>query len=212
MKLDEIKQIVGDTPHMSLGMAHRINEFIHENGAQNVLELGFLHGVSTCYIANALEESRGGSVNTIDLVSAQSLCPNIEQLLKRCDFRKVTVTWFYEPTSYNWRLMRFLEQKQPPQFDFCYIDGAHNWFVDGLAFFLVDRLLRVDGWIVFDDIDWTYSKSMSLHDTKRVKSMPTDERETPQVRKIYELLVKTHPCYSDFFVQDGWAYAHKVRD
>lgn len=210
MKPDEIKRIVGDIPHMAPAQAYRITDFIHKNHIRDVLELGFAHGVSTCYIAAALEESGGGSVTTIDVNSARNRSPNIEQLLKACNFRNVVVGWHYEPTSYTWRLMKFLEQNPPPQFDFCYIDGAHNWFVDGLAFFLVDRLLRAGGWIVFDDLDWTYATSPTLHDTDRVKSMPVDERETQQIRKVYELLVKTHPCYADFHVQDGWGYAHKV--
>ncbi|MGB6680040.1 MAG: class I SAM-dependent methyltransferase, partial [Candidatus Bathyarchaeia archaeon] len=147
--------------------------------------------MSTCYIAAALEESGGGCITTIDLLSARSLSPNIDQLLELCDLHDVIVTPYFEPTSYTWRLMRFLEQDRPPQFDFCYIDGAHNWFVDGLAFFLVDRLLRVGGWIILDDLDWTYAISPTLHDTDMVKSMVTEERVTPQIRKIYELLVKT---------------------
>jgi hypothetical protein len=40
--------------------------------------------------------------------------------------------------------------------------------------------------------------------------MPLDERKTPQIRKVYELLVKTHPAYGDFMIQDDWAYAHKI--
>jgi predicted O-methyltransferase YrrM len=195
---------------MSLKQAHQITDFIHEHKMRAVLELGFAHGVSTCYIAAALEESGGGSVTTIDLEGARNRRPNIEQLFGRCEFRDVVVTRYYEPTSYTWRLMRLLEQDPLPQFNLCYLDGAHSWFVDGFAFFLVDRLLRVGGWVIFDDLDWTYASSPTLHDTARVKSMPADERETPHMRKVYELLVKTHPCYGEFRVQDGWAYAHKV--
>jgi hypothetical protein len=106
--------------------------------------------------------------------------------------------------------MRFLEEETLPQFDLCYIDGAHSWLVDGFAFLLVDKLMKVGGWIVFDDFHWTYALSPSERDTNAVKSMPIDERETPQVQKIYDLLVKTHPCYDNFSVKDGLAYARKV--
>jgi hypothetical protein len=30
-----------------------------------------------------------------------------------------------------------------------------NWDTDGPSLFLVDRLLRPGGWIVFDDIEWS---------------------------------------------------------
>jgi predicted O-methyltransferase YrrM len=210
MKLETIKQIVGNLPHMRVSQACQMGEFIHQFDIRNVLELGFAYGVSTCYIAAAIDELGGGSVTTIDRDSARRRNPNIEQLLEKCGFHNVTVTYYYEPTSYTWRLMRFLEGDILPQFDLCYIDGAHNWFTDGFSFFLVDRLLKVGGWIIFDDIDWTYATSPSLRETDRVKSMPKDERETPQVQRVYELLVKTHPCYDDFSINNGWAYAHKV--
>lgn len=84
--------------------------------------------------------------------------------------------------------------------------------MDALAFFLVDRLLRPGGWIIFDDLDWTYAISPALKDTELVRNMPVDERTAPQVRKIYELLVKPHRSYHNFRVQDGWAYAQKRDD
>ena len=38
-----------------------------------------------------------------------------------------------------------------PIFDYVFIDGAHTWMLDALAFLLVDRLLRVGGYVDFDD-------------------------------------------------------------
>ena len=145
---------------------------------------------------------------TIDLESARTAQPNIEELLTQVGERE-RVKVFYEPTSYTWRLMKFLEQDPLPSFDFCYLDGAHNWFVDALAFTLVDRVLRPGGWIIFDDVDWTYATSPALSKTEWVQNMPADERETPQVQKIFDLLVKTHPNYHHFRLEDGWAYAQK---
>lgn len=115
-------------------------------------------------------------------------------------------TGFQHPT---WRLMKFLEQESQPTFDLCYLDGAHNWFVDGFASYLVHLLLKPGGWIIFDDLDWTYSQSPGLKDSKFVKDMPKEERETPQVRKVYELLVKNHPDYCNSKVEGDWAYAQK---
>ena len=209
MKPHEVKKIVGDLRHMSLRNGKRITEFIRQNRIRRILELGFCHGVSTCYMAAALDEYNGGSITTIDLEWAKNAEPNIEQLLEKVGQRD-KVTCYYEQTSYTWRLMNFLEENPSPRFDLCYLDGAHNWFVDGLAFFLVDRLLLPNGWIIFDDLDWTYARSTTLKNRDMVKAMPIEERETPQVRKVYELLVKTHPSYGDFRTEDGWAYAHKI--
>jgi predicted O-methyltransferase YrrM len=204
----EIKQIVGDTPNMTLEQAVSLTSFIEKYKIRNILELGFGHGVSTSYIAAALSRNGEGSIITIDKVKARQRKPNIETLLNKVG-ESDRVTIYYEPTSYTWRLMKFLEQEPQPKFDLCYIDGAHNWFVDGFAFYLVNLLLKPGGWIIFDDLDWTYNESPGLKDSEFVKNMPDEERETPQVRKVYELLVKKHPDFCKFKVEGDWAYTQK---
>ena len=208
MNNHEVKKIVGDTPNMTLEQAVSITSFIEKHQIKNILELGFGHGVSTSYMAAALSRNGDGSIITIDKAEARQRRPNIETLLNKVN-ESDRVSVYYEPTSYTWRLMKFLEQEPKPTFDLCYLDGAHNWFVDGLAFYLVHLLLKPGGWIIFDDLDWTYSQSPGLKNSEFVKDMPEDERETPQVRKVYELLVKNHPDYYNFKVEGDWAYAQK---
>ena len=205
---------------MTPAQAETITSFIAEHQVADILELGFCHGISTCYMAAALSELGRGSITAIDLQLDPSredrrrtceLTPNIDTLLDRVGQRH-RVNVFYEPTSYTWRLMRFLEEDPTPRFDLCYLDGAHSWFVDGFAFFLVNRLLRPGGWIIFDDVEWTYAQSPAVKDSELVRHMPQDERTTSHVRKIYELLVKTDPHYHNFRVESGWAYAQKRSD
>ncbi len=210
MKLDQINAKVKGLPNMDFDQAKVMTNFIIENQIHNILELGFCHGVSTAYMAGAIDELNGGSITTIDLLTAKNADPNIESLLSSLDLQKY-VTVYYEPTSYTWRLMKMLEENPEPRFDFCYLDGAHNWFVDGFAFFLIDRLLLPGGWIIFDDLDWTYASSPTAKNTARVKAMPQEERETAQVYQVYQLLVKPHPAYGDFMIKDGWGYARKKR-
>jgi len=209
MTPNEVKAVVGDTPGMGFEQGRTITAFIHAKNPATVLELGFYHGVSSCYIAAALAEIGAGRLVTIDNESALTRKPFIGDLLARCALGPLVEFWC-EPTSYTWRLMRFLEEDSRPRFDLCYIDGAHTWFVDGFAFFLVDRLLRPGGWVIFDDLDWTWARSPSSRDTEGVRRMPRDERETPQVSLIYNLLVKPHPNYGKFEVSKGWAYAQKL--
>lgn len=205
---DPIFGLLANTPHMSPAQGMRMMEFIADHEIAAILELGFAHGVSTCYMATALARSSGGSIVTIDLEWTRTMTPNIEELLGRVGERD-RVEVFFEPTSYTWRLMKLLEEDRGPRFDFCYVDGAHSWFVDGFAFFLVDRLLKPGGWIIFDDVNWTYDTSPTLRNSDRVRQMPAEERTTPQVRKIYELLVKTHPAYEEFRLEGDWAFARK---
>jgi predicted O-methyltransferase YrrM len=194
---------------MTFQQAQAMRDVILQNRFQNLLELGFRHGVSTCYMAGALDELGSGKITTIDLMNAKAAQPSIDTLLADLGLAKF-VTVFYEPTSYIWRLMKMLEEDPSPRFDFCYIDGAHDWATDGFAFFLVDRLLQPGGLIIFDDLEWTYESSPALRHTDKVMLMPQEEKSTRQVRKVYELLVKAHPAYGDFMVKDDWAYARKT--
>lgn len=209
MTPSEVAEIVGPTGFMSPERGVLITDFIHHNQLSNVLELGFAHGVSTCYLAAAVSE-RNGTVTSIDLESARQREPRAEELLDRCG-SLANVTLYHEQTSYNWRLMKLLEVDPQPRFDFCFIDGAHNWFVDGLAFFLADRLLVEGGWFIFDDLNWTYDTSPTLKETDFVKSMSEEERSVAQIKKVFDLLVKTQPNYGEFMTKGDWGYARKLK-
>lgn len=211
MKRGDVTNRLGKIPYMLPEQADAITALILEHRCRRILELGFLHGVSTCYLAAALDELGGGSLTTVDMESARELQPNVETLLADLGLRDL-VTVHYEPTSYLWRLMHLLEADPSPRFDLCYIDGAHTWSTDGFAFFLVDRLLEPGGWIVFDDLDWTFDTSPGLRRSEMVAQMLPEERATPQIRKVYELLVRTHPSYEQFVVRNGWALARKKAD
>src|SRR6187401_1593211 len=142
----DVKRIVGDLPQMTLAQAERVTALLEEQRLTSVLELGWNHGVSTCYMAAALERMGEGHITTIDLAGRQ-VTPSIHDLLRQTGLQH-RVTTFEEPTSYTWRLMRMLEEDPTPRYDFCYLDGAHSWFVDGFAFFLVDKLLKPGGWML----------------------------------------------------------------
>jgi hypothetical protein len=103
-------------------------------------------------------------------------------------------------SSYNWELMKIVrrqtvDERTVPCFDFCFLDGAHTWETDGLAFLLVDRLLREDRWILFDDVVWTLAGSPTLRESERVRGLPEEERSAQQVRLILELLVRPSSSY-----------------
>ncbi len=208
MNIIDIRHEVEGIPYMKYSQAQVMTDLILKNKTRRILELGFAHGVSTCYLAGAIDELGGGNITTIDLLSAKNRDPNIEMLLYRLGLQQY-VTIFYEPTSYLWRLMKILDAAEPPKFDLCYFDGGHDWFNTGYAFFLVDKLLATNGWIIFNDLDWIYASSPALKDKEYVQKMPQEERETPQVRNVYELLVKKHISYGSFTEKDGWGFAQK---
>ena len=209
MNVEDVKKVVKDVPYMSVEQAKRMTGFMKEHGLKDVLELGFYQGVSSCYIAGAAKEM-GGRLATIDLPNARDRSPNITELLEACGLTD-TVDVYFEPQGFNWRMMKMLEDGKGPRFDMVYLDGGHTWDITGFGFFLADKLLRPGGWLIFDDIDWSYATSPKFKDDPDIsRKFPEDYRATPQVRRVFELLVQQHPEYGDFRIETQWAYAHKV--
>lgn len=100
--------------------------------------------------------------------------------------------------SYNWSLMRLLQQHPEPIFDYVFLDGAHVWALDALAFVLLDRLLKPGGYIDFDDYRWSLAKSPSLNPVAfpPTAEMYTDEQIAErQVKLVVDLLVRRDPRY-----------------
>ena len=213
MKFEDIRSIVEDLPSTTPHYGRVLYDFVLQNQLHDILELGFHHGTSTCYLAAALDELGGGRISTIDLQAARHLEPSISEQLERANLGRY-VAPIFESTSYTWALMRMIEEQTRshecvPIFDFCFIDGAHTWDVDGFSFFLVDKLLKPRGWILFDDLDWTHGMG-SRRNEDWVRALPEEQRELPQVGKVFELLVRTHPGYENIRIQGtNWGWARK---
>ena len=213
MQFHDVAEFLKEIPHMSPSQGKLIYDFIRSGGFQNILELGFAHGTSTCYMAAALDENGAGLITTIDNQSAKNRKPDIYTLLKQTELDNYVRPTFAD-TSYNWELMKIIERQTSqgvcqPIFDFCFIDGAHSWEVDGLAFLLVEKLLKPSGWILFDDLDWTYSLSAACKNIEWVKKLPEEQRTTPQVQRLFSLLVCQHPNFENFRIADGWGWVQK---
>jgi predicted O-methyltransferase YrrM len=216
MKFEAINAIVNDVPFISTKKARILYDFLIQTRANQCLELGHGHGASSCYIAAAIDELGIGRLTTVDLLNSRFREPNIEHLLSLAGLEKY-VDIQREVNSYTWFLKKKIEYLTKdyicePMYDFCYIDGPKNWTVDGLAFFLVDKLLRPGGWILFDDYSWTYGWSeQSETDGISNRQLGVDELNQAHIERIFQLLVMQHPSYSEFKIQDeDWAWAHKV--
>lgn len=193
---------------MSAEQGAALYNFIRDRKLRRILELGTKHGVGTCHLANAVV-SLGGSVTTVDLLSASKLEPSVSTLTEQLGLN-LLVEAFFEPVSYTWRLANWLQQNEPPQFDLCYLDGGHTFETDGLAFLLVTKLLVPGGWLILDDLNWSFGKSPTLKTSQRVLQMHPDERNTCQVRMVWDMLVRKSEFYSEQFEQNGWGFARRV--
>jgi len=220
VNLETITSHLVGIPFTSPWWGRILYEHILRERPRNCLELGFAHGVSTCYVAAALEAiGDDGVVTAVDRPEDVSHSPSLEDLLQRTGLAH-RVRIVREPGGYNWFLKRTIERQSAdgvcePLYDFCFIDGPKNWTVDGLAFFLVDKLLREGATLLFDDYGWTYrdheaDTGYTGTDGIQHSSMTEEQIREPHVRAVFELLVMQHPHYGDFRVQDDrWAWARK---
>lgn len=100
--------------------------------------------------------------------------------------------------SYCWTLTKFCENKKP-FIDYCFIDGPHTFAIDALAFFIVDKYLKIGGYIDFDDYSWTL-KNSSLDPIKipETSLLYTDEQiQSQQVKMIVDIFVKNNKQYKE---------------
>lgn len=188
-----IKQVEAKFPelkYMKPVKAAFMRDLIREHALDNLLEIGTAYGKSTAYMALTQEERGRGHITTLDRISTADLKPSAEEVLASLGVGH-RVTIIRAERSYTHTLMKMLEQNPRPQFDFVYHDGGHTWDETGFAFFLTDILLRPGGWMIFDDLDWTIASSSEKRGKKRRghASYSQEERETPLVRKVWELLV-----------------------
>ena len=102
--------------------------------------------------------------------------------------------------SYNWSLGKLIA-KHPatPIFDYCFLDGAHTFAVDALNYYLCDRLLKVGGFIDFDDYPWTLrGSSLDPSRVPEILLQYTDEQiDARQVKMIVEVLVRPDRRYEE---------------
>jgi predicted O-methyltransferase YrrM len=102
--------------------------------------------------------------------------------------------------SYNWSLMRALAASDGPPYDYVFIDGAHTWVHDALAFLLIDRLLMPGGYVDFDDYHWSLRHSPSMNpqafpDVERLYSQ--EQIDSRQVALVVDLLARPDERYEE---------------
>ena len=220
MEFERIHSLVGHVPYILERNGRHLYDLILREGLTNILELGIAHGTATCYMAAALEELGEGLVTAVDLVEAKgTFDPSAEEQLEKVGLSKFARVVRMQ-SGYTWFLHDEIRRNTEGAvckeiLDLCIIDGPKNWTIDGAAFFMVDKLLKKDGWIIFDDYDWTYDSVDGRRESTdgiTHRQLSKDERSVPHVREIFELLVKQHPHYGELLVlaEDDWALARKT--
>ena len=218
MRFEEVADRVQGIPFMTPALGRRVYEHVCSTRPTEVLELGTAHGVSAAYMAAALEANDHGHLTTVDHGGA-AYNPSPEEVLERAGLAH-RVMIVREHSSYNWFLKQQIEQASDdagnavPRYDFCYLDGAKNFNVDGLAVVLIEKLLRPRGWLLMDDLEWTYEDNpwiLPSGDGHPLGPLSESERTEPHLRAVFELIVKQHPSFTRFRREDEWyGWAQKL--
>jgi len=213
---EAVADAVEGVPYMTRAQGRWVYDHIRSADARDALDLGTAHGVSAAYMASA-----GARVVSVDWAGAE-WDPSPVTVLERAGVAERVELVRDPSSSYVWWLKMQVEERSDeagncePLYDFCYLDGAHNFTIDGLAVLLVERLLRPGGWLLLDDVDWAYDKDMGEAAIPYTQAEgilhPRSQEElwVPHMRAGLDLVVKAHPSCTELRIEDGgWAWAGK---
>ena len=210
MGFDALARAVAGVPFMSPQQGRIVYDHVRETQPDAVLELGTAHGVGAAYLAGALADNARGHLTTVDFARA-AYDPAPEAVLARAGVAQ-RVTVVREFSSYTWWLKEQVQARSDtagnvePLYDFVYLDGAKNWTIDGLAVVLIEKLLRPGGWLLMDDLPWTYADDPGREATDGIvhRSLSEPERTEPHLRAVFDLIVAQHPSFTELKIQDEW--------
>jgi len=224
MEFEHVYNKVKNVPFISHRNAKTLYDFILKHKPAHILELGIAHGTASCYMAAALDEIGSGSLTCVDLTEMKDhFKPSIEEQLNTLGLNK-QVDIHRMKSGYNWFLHDAIKTNSNnpeniclPKYDLIIIDGPKNWTIDSSSFFLCDKLLNENGWIIWDDYKWTYAsanKRREATDGITHRNLSDDELNIPHVKAIFELLVMQHPNYGNFIIQEDsdWVWANKINN
>jgi predicted O-methyltransferase YrrM len=180
-----------------VGPNERTVAFFAASGCRRYAEVGVYKGHTAARIAAVL-----AGEGTIDLFDYADRVEPVAAALRDAGHANVVAHGNSRRLldSYNWSLMRVLAQDPQPSFDYVFLDGAHTWAHDALAFLLADRLLAPGGYVDFDDYRWTLRASPSMNPSAfpDIERLYTDEQiDGRQVALVVDLLVREDPRYEE---------------
>jgi predicted O-methyltransferase YrrM len=213
VNFEEVRGALDGVPFMTPEQGRLVYRHILDSEAENVLELGTAHGVSAAYMAAALDELGRGRIVTIER-EGNEFDPRPSETLARAGLESYVELVRVPHSSYTWWLKDQIADRSDgdgncdPLYDLCYLDGAHDWTIDGLSAFLVEKLLNPGGWLLVDDLNWSYASGGFAWDPA---ARSEAEYREPHMRAVFDLIVAQHPSFTEFREQDGsWGWARKA--
>jgi len=222
MKFEDAARLVDAVPdpHIPASRGRVLYDHIRKYQPGNLLELGTARGGSAIFMAAALEANGSGHLTSVDSSRWNWRNPTPRDVIDGSGLaHRITLDKRF--STYTWFLKTELESclgesgAVQPKYDFIFLDGAKYWSTDGLAVVLMEKLLRPGGWLLLDDLGWTYDKhtKQERHYEIEVSKLSEQERTEPHLRAVFDLLIQPSEAFSEFLIEDDWwGWARKSPD
>lgn len=166
-------------------------------------EIGIDKGITTMKVCKIL--NNGSSIYLFD---TNEKCNNVKKMINDTYGDKFKVYIYTSEVNksrdnYNWHLADLYAKSI--KFDYVYIDGSHDFTIDGLSYFITDLMLNKNGYIEFDDYLWTFSscKTYFQHEIANNPNHPQnldfryskEQQNIPHIKKIVDIFIKNNKSY-----------------
>ena len=186
-------------------------ELVKEFQPKNYCEIGFYKGHTLIEVLKILPQD-----SKIDLYDFQDKFEPLKTKISQDDLKRITFfgnTYKYLD-SYNTSLFKNIASKNPPQYDYVFLDGAHTFPIDCLTFFLIEKCLKVGSIIDLDDNDWSMATSPSMNPKvfPMVKKLYNYEQiKEKGVQMIIDAFLKDSPHYETIIVNKAYRRISPIR-
>ena len=142
-----------------------MSEVLRTNPNPVFIEIGVGVGATTLPTAE-LMNNRGSML----LFSRERDVLELTSDLKKRGFTNIDSNWGSPSkiySGYHFELARAATDGLLPKFDLAYIDGGHVFHLDAPATCILKEYCKPGGYMIFDDYNWSLSKSPSMNPAKR---------------------------------------------
>ena len=171
-------------------------------------EIGLGIGTTTVHFAQILDESDELHLFDRNFV-VDELISDLEALPEPPKVKLVNQG--NEPNryaSYSWKLALWFRElrnagKSGRVFDFVYLDGAHDFFHDTAATAVLKRMIKPGGYLVFDDMYWTFGASPTMNPKKRPETgldYTPEQLVIPHVELVVDILMRPDRGWEQVFL------------
>jgi predicted O-methyltransferase YrrM len=193
-------EIISFNSHTPLDQCLFIQQMIYDNNLKKSLEIGFAHGLSTLAICEAIAKNGGTKHIVIDKFEATHWENIGLELISRWDYTEMLD---YRETYCYETLAELIVKRE--QVDFAYIDSVKqfDWILSN--FFLIDKILKVNGCIIFDDVGWQGIRKVTrfickMPSYKIIGSIPPNRIN--KKRQLIKFLIRNIPGSEKLFRDD----------